>query len=75
MSIGVGLAPDVVPDLSRFPGGVRIVLGSPVTSATLIAFGLNLAFNRTRPAHTADDEAEAEKQTRPTSTTLAEYVP
>ncbi|MFH8736079.1 hypothetical protein [Streptomyces sp. NPDC017964] len=47
------------------------------TSATLIAFGLNLVFNRTRPARTADDEAvaEAQKQPRPTSTTPAEYVP
>jgi xanthine/uracil permease len=90
VSIGVGMAPDVAPDLySRFPDGVRIVLGSPVTSATLIAFGLNLAFNRTRPARTADDEAaaeakakakaeaeaKAEEQTRQTSTTPAEYVP
>ncbi|MGX1668014.1 hypothetical protein [Streptomyces sp. NPDC055400] len=66
----------MAPDLySRFPDGVRIVLGSPVTSATLIAFGLNLALNRTRPAPTADGETEAEMQTRPTPTTPAEYVP
>lgn len=46
VSIGVGMAPEVAPDLySRFPEGVGIVLGSPVTSATLLAFGLNLAFN------------------------------
>ncbi|MFC7304113.1 nucleobase:cation symporter-2 family protein [Streptomyces monticola] len=48
VSIGAGLAPEVAPDLySRFPDGVQIVLGSPVTSATLVAFGLNLAFNGT----------------------------
>ncbi|WP_234441668.1 solute carrier family 23 protein [Streptomyces sp. WM6386] len=76
VSIGVGLAPDVAPDLySRFPDGVRIVLGSPVTSATLLAFGLNLSFNRSGQSRTADDEAGAAKQTRPTSTTPAEYVP
>ncbi|WP_246886067.1 nucleobase:cation symporter-2 family protein [Streptomyces sp. GESEQ-4] len=81
VAIGVGMAPDVAPDLySRFPDGVRIVLGSPVTSATLIAFGLNLAFNRTRPARTADDGAgagegaRAGKQTGPAATTPAEYV-
>ncbi|WSW23502.1 purine permease [Streptomyces sp. NBC_01003] len=46
VSIGAGMAPEVAPDLySRFPEGVGIVLGSPVTSATLVAFGLNLAFN------------------------------
>ncbi|GGR58470.1 MULTISPECIES: nucleobase:cation symporter-2 family protein [Streptomyces] len=46
VSIGVGMAPEVAPDLySRFPEGVGIVLGSPVTSATLLAFCLNLAFN------------------------------
>ncbi|MDW4918663.1 nucleobase:cation symporter-2 family protein [Streptomyces californicus] len=49
VSIGVGLAPEVAPDLySRFPSWVEMVLGSPVTSATLLAFGLNLAFNGPR---------------------------
>ncbi|MFC9489700.1 solute carrier family 23 protein, partial [Streptomyces hydrogenans] len=46
VSIGVGMAPEVAPDLySRLPDGIGIVLGSPVTSATLLAFFLNLAFN------------------------------
>ncbi|MEU7051624.1 uracil-xanthine permease family protein [Streptomyces eurythermus] len=44
--IGVGMAPEMAPDLySRVPEGIGIVLGSPVTSATLLAFCLNLAFN------------------------------
>ncbi|MFJ4856607.1 nucleobase:cation symporter-2 family protein [Streptomyces sp. NPDC088730] len=52
VSIGAGMAPEVAPDLySRLPEGVGIVLGSPVTSATLVAFGLNLAFNGRGPAH------------------------
>ncbi|MFJ4914093.1 nucleobase:cation symporter-2 family protein [Streptomyces sp. NPDC088726] len=51
VSIGAGMAPEVAPDLySRLPEGVGIVLGSPVTSATLVAFGLNLAFNGRGPA-------------------------
>lgn len=50
VSIGAGMAPEVAPDLySRLPEGVGIVLGSPVTSATLVAFGLNLAFNGRGP--------------------------
>ncbi|MGN5635760.1 nucleobase:cation symporter-2 family protein [Streptomyces sp. AC154] len=52
VSIGAGMAPEVAPDLySRLPEGVGIVLGSPVTSATLVAFGLNLAFNGRGPKH------------------------
>lgn len=47
VAIGAGLAPEMAPDIySRLPDGVEIVLGSPVTSATLVAFGLNWAFNR-----------------------------
>ncbi|WP_371634180.1 purine permease [Streptomyces sp. NBC_01259] len=50
VSIGAGMAPEVAPDLySRLPEGVGIVLGSPVTSATLVAFGLNLVFNGRGP--------------------------
>ncbi|MCM2410796.1 nucleobase:cation symporter-2 family protein [Streptomyces sp. RKAG290] len=50
VSIGAGMAPEVAPDLySRLPEGVGIVLGSPVTSATVVAFGLNLAFNGRGP--------------------------
>ncbi|MEU3957246.1 solute carrier family 23 protein [Streptomyces achromogenes] len=46
VSIGVGMAPEMAPALySRVPEGIGIVLGSPVTSATLLAFCLNLAFN------------------------------
>jgi NCS2 family nucleobase:cation symporter-2 len=49
VAIGAGMAPEVAPDLySRLPDGLQIVLGSPVTSATLVAFGLNLAFNQVR---------------------------
>ncbi|MFF7097351.1 nucleobase:cation symporter-2 family protein [Streptomyces rubradiris] len=54
VSIGVGMAPEMAPDLySRFPEGVGIVLGSPVTSATLLAFCLNLAFNGGNPRRDA----------------------
>ncbi|GAA1932238.1 nucleobase:cation symporter-2 family protein [Streptomyces durmitorensis] len=50
VAIGAGMAPEVAPDLySKLPEGVGIVLGSPVTSATLVAFGLNLAFNGRGP--------------------------
>ncbi|MEW1691236.1 nucleobase:cation symporter-2 family protein [Streptomyces sp. NPDC091265] len=50
VSIGAGMAPEMAPDLySRLPEGVGIVLGSPVTSATAVAFGLNLAFNGRGP--------------------------
>ncbi|WP_190086337.1 nucleobase:cation symporter-2 family protein [Streptomyces longisporoflavus] len=57
VSIGAGMAPEVAPDLySKLPEGVGIVLGSPVTSATLVAFGLNLAFNGTGPKGARDAE-------------------
>ncbi|MEV0848170.1 nucleobase:cation symporter-2 family protein [Streptomyces sp. NPDC049954] len=49
VAIGAGLAPEVAPGIySRLPDGVEIALGSPVTSATLVAFSLNWAFNRPR---------------------------
>lgn len=46
VSIGAGLAPQVSPDLyTRLPDGLRLVLGSPVTGAAVVAFVLNLVFN------------------------------
>lgn len=47
VSIGFGMAPVIAPDIYRgLPGDIQIVLGSPVTGATLVAFCLNLAPNR-----------------------------
>jgi NCS2 family nucleobase:cation symporter-2 len=60
VSIGAGMAPEVAPDLySKLPEGVGIVLGSPVTSATLVAFGLNLAFNGTGAKSARDTDPVA----------------
>lgn len=47
VSIGFGMAPVIAPDIYRgLPHDLQIVLGSPVTGATLVALCLHLALNR-----------------------------
>jgi NCS2 family nucleobase:cation symporter-2 len=49
VSIGVGLLPVVAPAIyHRFPAWAQIIAGSAITSATIVAFLLNLLFNHTR---------------------------
>jgi len=48
-AVGVGLLPEFVPDMfGKFPSWAQILLGSGITLAAIIAFGLNLLFNHTR---------------------------
>jgi NCS2 family nucleobase:cation symporter-2 len=45
----VGLLPVVAPGIyQHFPAWLQIIAGSAITSATLVAFGLNLLFNHVR---------------------------
>jgi uric acid transporter len=57
VAIGVGMLPVVAPSIyEHLPTWLRIIAGSAITSATLIAFLLNLLFNHTgrRGAEPAD---------------------
>jgi NCS2 family nucleobase:cation symporter-2 len=58
MSIGVGMLPVVAPSIYlHLPTWVQIIAGSAITSATIVAFALNLLFNHTgrgKPAEGAD---------------------
>jgi NCS2 family nucleobase:cation symporter-2 len=58
VSIGIGMLPVVAPSIyQHLPTWVQIIAGSAITSATIVAFGLNLLFNHTgrrKPAETAD---------------------
>ncbi|MEO6086081.1 MAG: nucleobase:cation symporter-2 family protein [Umezawaea sp.] len=46
VALGVGLLPVVAPRIyQNFPAWAQIVAGSAITSATLVAFALNLLFN------------------------------
>ncbi|MET8325699.1 nucleobase:cation symporter-2 family protein [Streptomyces sp. NPDC005181] len=48
VSIGIGMLPVVAPSIYHaFPAWVQIIGGSAITSATLVAFLLNLLFNHT----------------------------
>lgn len=50
VTIAVGLAPTVVPDLYRnFPNTFQVVIGTNVTSAAIVAISLNLIFNELAP--------------------------
>lgn len=49
VAIGVGMIPVVAPEFyHHFPTWARIIGGSAITSATVVAFVLNLAFNHGR---------------------------
>jgi NCS2 family nucleobase:cation symporter-2 len=49
VAIGIGMLPVVAPEIyHRLPAWAQIIAGSAITSATLVAFGLNLVFNHTR---------------------------
>lgn len=48
VAIGVGMLPVVAPRIYHgFPAWAQVIAGSAITSATLVAFGLNLLFNHT----------------------------
>ncbi|HVV08455.1 nucleobase:cation symporter-2 family protein [Amycolatopsis sp.] len=48
IAIGIGMLPVVAPEIyHRFPAWAQIIAGSAITSATIVAFGLNLLFNHT----------------------------
>jgi NCS2 family nucleobase:cation symporter-2 len=48
VAVGVGMVPVLAPQIyHRFPAWAQIIAGSAITSATLVAFVLNLLFNHT----------------------------